>query len=426
MKVNQEMIGENKVKLDVEVEAEETNKALEEAYKEVVEDVEIDGFRKGNVPRQVLEAKYGKEILHKDALDILIPKAYREAVEEAGIDPIDQPEIDDFSIEEDKPTTFTAEVEVKPEVELGEYTDLGLEKEVKEITEEDVKEELNQRRDRFAELRATDRDEVQEGDYVVIDFEGYVDGEPFEGGSAEEYTLEIGSNDFIPGFEEQLVGAEVGEEVEVDVTFPENYQQEDLAGEGAVFKVDVKEIKEKELPELDDDLAQEIGDFETLDELKDDITSTLKKEAEKEAEGTFTNKLIETISGNAEVNIPETMVEDELDTMMDSMKQRLQQQGMEFEQYLEMTGHDEASFREENREEAKKRVKSNLTLEAIAEKEDIDATDEEIENKVKEIADQQDQDEEMVKAMLQMQGQLDSLVESIKNEKVLDFLTENN
>lgn len=426
MKVSQEMIEENKVKLDVEVEAEETNKALEEAYKEVVKDVEIDGFRKGKVPRQVLEAKYGKEILHKDALDILIPKAYREAVEEAGIEPIDQPEINDFSIEEDKPTTFTAEVEIKPEVELGEYTDLDIEQEAEEVTEEDVQEELNNRRERFAELKVTDRDEVQEGDYVVIDFEGYVDGEPFEGGSAEEYTLEIGSGDFIPGFEEQLVGAKVGEEVEVDVTFPEEYQQDDLAGEGAVFKVDVKEIKEKELPELDDELAQEVGDFETLDELKDDITNTLKEEAERKAKNKFTNELVETISENAEVNIPETMVENELDLMMDTMKQRLQQQGMDFEQYLEMTGNDEASFREENREEARKRVKSNLTLEAIAEEEDIDVTNEEIENKIEEIADQQDQDPEMVKAMLQMQGQYESLTESIQNEKVLDFLTENN
>ncbi|ADL12044.1 trigger factor [Acetohalobium arabaticum] len=426
MKVSQEMIEENKVKLDVEVEAEETNKALEEAYKEVVKDVEIDGFRKGKVPRQVLEAKYGKEILHKDALDILIPKAYREAVEEAGIEPIDQPEINDFSIEEDKPTTFTAEVEIKPEVELGEYTDLDIEQEAEEITEEDVQEELNNRRERFAELKVTDRDEVQEGDYVVIDFEGYVDGEPFEGGSAEEYTLEIGSGDFIPGFEEQLVGAKVGEEVEVDVTFPEEYQQDDLAGEGAVFKVDVKEIKEKELPELDDELAQEVGDFETLDELKDDITNKLKEEAERKAKNKFTNELVEAISENAEVNIPETMVEDELDLMVDTMKQRLQQQGMDFEQYLEMTGNDEASFREENREEARKRVKSSLALEEIAEEEDIDVTEEEIENKIEEIADQQEQDPEMVKAMLQMQGQYESLIESIQNEKVLDFLTENN
>ncbi|MBM7624844.1 trigger factor [Sporohalobacter salinus] len=426
MKVSKEVIEENKVQLDVEVEAEETNKALDEAYKEVVKDVEIDGFRKGKVPRQVLEARYGKEILHKDALDILIPKAYREAIEEAEIEPIDQPEISDFSIEEDEPTTFTAEVEVKPEVELGEYTDLDIEKELEEVTEEDIEEALDQKRERFAELKAADRDEVQEGDYVVIDFEGYIDGEPFEGGSAEEYTLEIGSDSFIPGFEEQLIGAKVGEEVEVDVTFPEGYQQEDLAGEGAIFKVDVKEIKEKELPELDDELAKEVGDFETLGELKEDITNTLKEEAERKAENVFTNELIETISEDAEVNIPETMVENELDVMMNSMKQRLQQQGMDFEQYLEMTGTDEASFREENREEARKRVKSSLTLEAIAEKENIDATDEEIEGKIEEIANQQDQDPEMVKAMLQMQGQYDSLIESIKNEKVLDFLVENN
>jgi trigger factor len=424
MKVSQEKIEENKVKLDVEVDAERVNNALDKAYRKVVKDVNIDGFRKGKVPRGVLEAKYGEEVFHKDALDILLPEAYQEAVEEADIDAIAQPEIVDVFIEKDKKATFTAEVEVKPEVTLGEYKDLDLEKEVKEITEEDIQDELNRRRDQFAELKVADREEVKDEDFVVIDFEGYLDGEAFEGGSGEEYTLEIGSGSFIPGFEEQLIGAEVGEEVEVDVTFPEDYQSDDLAGEGVIFEVKVKEIKEKELPELNDDFAQEVGDFENLDELKEDINSKLTTEAKERAENKHSNELIEAITENAEINIPETMIEDELDVMMNEMKQKLQQQGMNFEDYLEMTGSEEEMFRSQHRPDAEKRVKSNLTLEAIAEKEGIEVTDEEIENKIEEIAEAQDQEPDMIKTFLQMQGQYDSLVNSMKMEKTIDFLTE--
>ncbi|SDC75827.1 MULTISPECIES: trigger factor [unclassified Candidatus Frackibacter] len=426
MKVSQEKVEENKVALDVEVDAEEVDNALDQAYQKIVKDVDIDGFRKGKVPRGVLEAKYGKEVLHKDALDIIISKAYREAVEETEIEPIAQPEIIDVFIEEGKPATFTAEVEVKPEVELGEYTGLDIEQEVKDITEDDVMDELNRRRERFAELKVSEREEVAEGDFAIIDFDGYLDGEPFEGGSGEEYTLEIGSGTFIPGFEEQLIGVKVGEEVEVDVTFPENYQSEELAGEGVIFKVKVKEIKEKVLPELDDELAQELGDFETLDELKEDIRTNLKEDAEAKIENKFINDLIETVADNAEVNIPEAMVEDELDTMMNGMRQRLQQQGMDFEQYLEMTGSEEEAFRAQHRPDAEKRVKSNLTLEAIAEKEGIEVTEEEIENKIEEIAEQQDQEPDMIKALLQMQGQYDSIVNSIQMQKTIDFLTDNN
>ncbi|SJZ68372.1 trigger factor [Selenihalanaerobacter shriftii] len=426
MKVNKEQIGENEVKLDVEVDAEEVNNALDQAYKKIVKDVEIDGFRKGKVPRGVLEARYGEEVLHKDALDILIPKAYSEAVEESEIEPISQPDIVDAFIEKDKPATFTAEVETQPEVNLGEYTDLDIEDETEEITEEDVMNELENRREKFAELKVADREEVKDEDFAIIDFDGYHNGEPFEGGSGEEYTLEIGSGTFIPGFEEQLIGVKVGEEVEVDVTFPEEYHADNLAGEGVTFKVKVKEIKEKVLPELDDELAKEVSDFETLDELKEDISSTLKEEAGQRAENEFANNLIETVAGNTEVNIPETMIENELDTMMQGMQQRLQQQGMDFDQYLEMTGTDEEAFRSQHKSEAEKRVKSNLALEAIAEKEGIEVTDEEIENKIKEIAEAQDQEPDMIKAFLQMQGQYDSVVDSIKMENTIDFLIENN
>ncbi|MCK8825339.1 trigger factor [Fuchsiella alkaliacetigena] len=426
MKVSKETIEENKVLLDVEVEASEVNDALKQAYQKVVKNVEIDGFRKGKVPRKVLEARYGKEVLHKDALDILIPRKYQQAVSEAEIEPIDQPEIDDIFIEEDKPATFTAEVEVKPEVELGDYTDLDIELEEVEVTEGEITENLAEKRDEFATLKVSEREEVAEGDFVIIDFEGYLDGEPFEGGAGEDYTLEIGSGTFIPGFEEGLLGAKVGEEVEIDVTFPEEYQAEDLAGEGVTFKVKVKEIKEKELPELDDEFAQQVGDFESLDELKADITNKLEEEAEAEVQQKFENELVEAVAAQAEVNIPETMVDNEIDTMIRGLQQRLQQQGLAWEQYLERLQTSEADLRAEYRDEAEKRVKINLTLEAIAEEEGIEVADEEIENRIEEIAEQQNQDPEMIKSFLQMQGQYQSLIDQLKMQNTIKFLTDNN
>ena len=426
MEVVKKDLEDNKVELKVEIEPERVNDALEQAYKKVVKDVEIPGFRKGKVPRKILEAQYGKEILHKDALDILIPEGYRDAVEEADIEPIDQPEIDDYYIAEDEPATFSATVEVKPKVELGEYTGLGVEKEEVEVTEEDIEERIEHTRDQHSQLQSVDRDTVEDGDFAIIDFEGKIDGEPFEGGSGEEYSLEIGSNTFIPGFEEKLIGAKVGEETDVEVTFPEDYNAEDLAGEDAVFTVEVKEIKEKQKPELDDDFAKEASDFETMEEWRESIREEIKEQKEQQTEQEYENELLDKISENCEVNIPEKMVDDELDKMFQNLSQSISSQGLEVDEYLNYMGMDEESWREDNRETAAKRVKNNLILEAIADSEEIEVKDEKVDEEIEKIAEENDQDVEQIKAFMQMQGQMDGLKDSLRMEKTLDFLKENN
>ena len=427
MEVKQERLEDNKVRLDVEVDIDKVNEALEQAYKKVRKEVSLPGFRKGKVPRKVLEANYGKEVLHKDALDILIPANYQKAVEEADIEPISEPEFEDFYIAEDEPATFTAVVEVKPEVELGEYTGYDVEREETEVTEEDIMAVLNKQREEQSQLVSVDRDEIQEGVHVIIDFEGFVDGESFPGGTAEEFTLEIGSGQFIPGFEEQLVGKEVSDEpYEIEVTFPEEYQAEDLAGQDAIFEVIIKEIKVKELPELDDEFAKDVSDFDTLDEFKEDIENRLKEQKENQSKRNLENEIIEKVSEAAEVEVSEQLIQNELDQMMQQMAQNLQQQGIDMEDYFKYMGSSQDEWREENREQAADRAKNNLVLEAIAEKEDIEVSDEAIEEKLKEIADANDQDFKQVKAFMQMQGQLESLREGLKMEKTIDFLIENN
>ncbi len=427
MKVKQERLEDNKVRLDVEVDIDEVNEALEQAYKKVRKDVSLPGFRKGKVPRKVLEANYGKEVLHKDALDILIPANYQKALEETDIEPISEPEFEDFYIAEDEPATFTAVVEVKPEVELGEYTGYDVEREDVDVTEEDIMAVLNKQQEEQSQLVSVDRNEVQEGDHVIIDFEGFVNGESFPGGSAEEFTLEIGSGQFIPGFEEQLIGKEVSDEpYEVEVTFPEEYQAEDLAGQDAVFEVTIKEIKIKELPELDDEFAKDVSDFDTLDEYKEDIENRLQEQRDNQAARNLENEIIGKVSEAAKVEVSEQLIQNELDQMMQQMAQNLQQQGINMEDYFKYMGSSQEEWREENREQAADRAKNNLVLEAIAEEEGIEVSDEEIDEKLEEIAEANDQDFEQVKAFMQMQGQLESLRDGLKMEKTIDFLIENN
>jgi trigger factor len=426
MEVTKEKLEANKVELKIEVEPDKVNDALEQAYKKVVKEVEIPGFRKGKVPRKVLEARYGEEVLHKDALDIVISQGYREAVEEIDDEPIDQPEIDDFYIAQDEPATFTATVEVKPEVELGEYTGLDIEKEEVEVTEEDIKDRIDHTRDHHSQLVNVDRATVEDGDYVIIDFEGKIDGETFEGGSGEEYSLEIGSGSFIPGFEEQLIGVDVGEETEVEVTFPEDYNAEDLAGQDAVFTVDVKEIKEKQKPELDDDFASEASDYDTMEDWKENIREEIKEQKEQEVLQDYEDGLVGAIADKSEVELPETMVDSELDRMYQQLSQNISQQGLEVEDYLNYMGMDEDSWRGDNQEMAQKRVKNNLVLETIADAEEIEVPEEKVDEQLEEIAEQNDQDVEQIKAFLQMQGQLDELRENLRLEKTLDYLKENN
>jgi trigger factor len=416
----------NKVELKVEIEAKRVNEALDQAYKKVVKDIDIPGFRKGKVPRKVLEARYGKEVLHKDALDILIPQGYSEAVQETGIEPIDQPDIKEFNIKEDEPATFTAEVEVKPDVELGEYKDLEIEKEDAKVTEEEIQDEIDRVRNQHSQLVSSEKEVVEDGDFVIIDFEGKKDGEKFPGGSAEEYSLEIGSNTFIPGFEEQLVGAKVGDDLELNITFPEDYNAKDLAGEEVVFEVKIKEIKEKELPELDDEFAKEVSDYETFEEYKESIKDRLQKNKEERTQREYENKLIEKASENASVDVPQKMVDDELNKMFQNFAQSVSQQGMDVQDYLDYMGTDEDGWKEQNKESAENRTRSNLVLEAIAKNEDIEISDEEIDEQIQEIAESNDQDPEQIKAFLQMQGQLEGLKDGLLMQKTIDFLKENN
>jgi len=425
--VKWEKIDTNKVKLEVEVPEEEVEDALQQAYKKVVKDVNLPGFRKGKVPRKVLEAKYGPEILYQDAVDYLLPQAYSRAIDEEGIEPINQPEIDVQQIEKGQPLVFTAEVEVKPEVKLGEYKGVKVEVEKEEVDEEKLENHIEGLRQQHARLiEVEDKEtEASDGDMVMIDFTGYVNGEPFEGGDAQDYSLEIGTNTFISGFEEQLIGMKVGEEKEVKVTFPEDYRSEDLAGEEAVFEVTLKQIKQKELPELNDDFAREISDFDTFEEFKADAFQKLKDNAEQQYKTQLETAVIEKVSENAEVEIPETLIERQLDNILQDMEQYLQYQGLNLGTFLELTGKSEDDMREEHREEAEKRVKANLVLDEIIKEEDIDVTEDELNERLQEMAEQYDDSPERIREVFEKQGRLEMMREEIRMRKVIDLLVEN-
>src|SRR5699024_7909290 len=391
----------NKGVLTFTVSPEDFDGALDKAFKKVVKDVQVPGFRKGKVPRKIFEGKFGVESLYQDAVDIVLPDAYRQAVEETEIVPVDQPEVDIEQIEQGKELVFTAEVTVKPEVELGEYKGLEVEEETVRVTDEDVAHELEHLRENHAELIVKENGEVEEGDSVVIDFEGFKDGEAFEGGKGDNYSLEIGSGQFIPGCEEKLVGRKAGEEADIDITFPEEYHAEDLAGEDVTFKVTIHEVKTKELPELDDEFAKDVDDeIETLEELRTKKKDELTKQKEQDADNQMRESLINQASENASVDIPEAMVNTEVEQMVKEFEQRLQQQGMTMEMYYQFSGQDEAAFKEQMKDDAEKRVKTNLTLEAIFEKENLEVTDEEVENEISKMAEMYNVEVDQIKQML--------------------------
>lgn len=409
--------------LTVEVDAETFNKALDDAFKKVVKQVSIPGFRKGKVPRGLFEQRFGVESLYQDALDILLPVEYPKAIDEAGIEPVDRPEIDVEKIEKGENLIFTAKVTVKPEVKLGDYKGLNVEKDDTAVTDEDVQEELKGMQNRQAELVVKEEGAIENGDTVVLDFEGFVDGEAFEGGKAENYSLEVGSGSFIPGFEEQLVGLEAGAEKDVEVTFPEEYHAEDLAGKPAVFKVKIHEIKAKELPALDDEFAKDVDEeVETLAELTEKTKKRLEEAKENEAEGKLREELVAKASENAEVDIPQAMVDTELDRMMKEFEQRLQMQGMNLELYFQFSGQDEDALKEQMKEDAAERVKSNLTLEAIAAAENLQVSDEEVEEELSKMAEAYNMPIENIKQAI---GSTEAMKEDLKVRKAIDFLVEN-
>ncbi|MEC1699884.1 trigger factor [Bacillus velezensis] len=409
--------------LTVEVDADTFKTALDDAFKKVVKQVSIPGFRKGKVPRGLFEQRFGVEALYQDALDILLPVEYPKAVEEAGIEPVDRPEIDVEKIEKGESLIFTAKVTVKPEVKLGDYKGLGIEKDDTAVTDEDVQNELKALQERQAELVVKEEGAVENGDTVVLDFEGFVDGEAFEGGKAENYSLEVGSGSFIPGFEEQLTGLEAGAEKDVEVTFPEEYHAEELAGKPAVFKVKIHEIKAKELPELNDEFAKDIDEeVETLAELTEKTKKHLEEAKENEADAKLREELVLKASENAEADVPQAMIDTELDRMLKEFEQRLQMQGMNLELYTQFSGQDENALKEQMKEDAAKRVKSNLTLEAIAQAENLEVTDEEVEAELTKMAEAYNMPVENIKQAI---GSTDAMKEDLKVRKAIDFLVEN-
>ncbi|MDA8212356.1 MAG: trigger factor [Clostridia bacterium] len=425
MKAKAEKIEKNTVVLEIEVEPEKLNQSLDKAYRKLVKKANIPGFRKGKAPRALLERFYGKEYLMDEALDNLLPDVYVEAVQETEIEPIDRPQVELVQAEEGKPLIIKAKVEVKPEVILGEYTGLEVENPSADINDADVDAELGKLQQRHAKVNTLDEGEVEQGDVAVIDFEGFVDGEAFPGGKGENYPLEIGSGSFIPGFEEQVIGAKVGEERDVNVTFPEEYHSAELAGKAAVFKVKVNSIRRKELLPVDDEFAKDVSEFDTLEELKTDIRNRLKETAGKKAEIAVKEQLIQKAVENATVEIPAVMVDTRLNVMLNDMAQRLQRQGISFEDYLRFTGADIDAVRTDLKPEAEKSVRSDLVLEAIARKEQIDATDEDVNAELEKMAEQYKQDVSTLRAALETQGNIDSLKNSIAFQKTIQFLIDN-
>ena len=414
----------NQGTLTVEVEAAKFNDALDQAFKKVVKDVQLPGFRKGKVPRGLFEQRFGVESLYQDAVDIVLPEAYTAAVEETGISPVDQPDVDISQIEKGEPLIFTAEVTVKPEVKLGDYKGLEVEAEDIEVSEEDVNEEIENQRQRLAELVVKEEGAVEDGDTVVIDFEGFIGEEAFEGGTGKNHTLEIGSGSFIPGFEEQLIGKETDADTEVNVTFPEDYHAEDLAGKEAIFKVKIHEVKTKELPDLDDEFAKDVDEeVETLAELTEKTKDRLTEQKKTSADNAKREALINQASEGAEIDIPEVMVENELERMVSEFEQRLQQQGMTLEMYSQFSGQGQDELKEQMREDAQKRVQTNLVLEAIYEQEGLEVSDEDIDKELESMSSMYQMDVEQLKQMLG--GNTDMLKDDLKFSKAIDFLVEN-
>lgn len=400
MSLQVEKLENNTAKLTIEVSAEELDKAIEKAYKKNKNRFNVPGFRKGKVPFAMVEKMYGVEVFYEDAANDLIPDAYANAVVESGLEIVARPEISVTQIEKGKEFIFEAEVTLKPEVELGKYKGVKVEKIDTTVTDEDVQAELDRVKEQNARLVAADDKEVEDGDQTTIDFEGFVDGEAFEGGKGEDYPLTIGSHSFIDNFEEQLIGKKVGEEVEVNVTFPENYQAKELAGKPAMFKVTVKEIKVKEYPEIDDDFAQDVSEFDTLEEYKADIKKNLEEKKAKDAENEKESKVIEAIVKDAKMDIPEKMIEAQAQQMVEEFAQNIAMQGISFEQYMQFTGATVDQLTEQVKPQAQARVESNLVLEAVVKAEGIEATDEELEKEITDMAERYQMEADKVKDLL--------------------------
>lgn len=425
MKATWEKIEKNLGVLEVEVDADRVSAALDKAFNKVVKKASVPGFRKGKVPRPIFEARYGVESLYQDAIDILLPEVYTEAVEQTDIFPVDRPEVDVEQFGKGQPFKFKAKVTVKPEVKLGDYKGIEVAAESVEVTEEELSQELERLQQRHAELVVIDEEAAQNGDTVVIDFDGSVDGVPFEGGKSERYSLELGSNTFIPGFEDQVVGLATGDFKDVVVTFPETYHAEELAGKEAVFKVKVHEIKRKQLPELDDEFAKDVSEFDILDEFKEDLKKQLADRKAKENEAARETYLVDKVGENAEVEIPRSMVQGEVQNMVRDFDNRLRTQGMNLEMFLSFSGQSLTELQEQMEGDAEKRVRNNLVLEQIAKEEKIEVTEDELNEELNTMAETYKRTPEEIRDILAANGSLGSMREEVLLRKTIQFLLEN-
>ena len=423
MSLQVEKLEGNMAKLTIEASAEEFEQAIEKAYQKNKNKLSIPGFRKGKVPRKMIEQMYGKEIFYEDAANIVIPSAYAKAVDECTEEIVSQPTVDIVQAEAGKPFIFTAEVALKPEVTLGMYKGVEVEKTDVAVTDEEVDAAIDRERENNARTISVEDRAVRDGDMTIIDYEGFVDGESFEGGKDEDYPLTIGSGTFIPGFEEQLIGAELDKEVEVNVTFPEDYQASELAGKPAVFKCIVKEIREKELPELDDEFASEVSEFDTLAEYREDVKKNLTERKEAEAKAAKEEKVVEAIIADAKMDIPEAMLATQQRSMADDFAQRIQMQGITIDQYFQFTGLTREAFLEQLKPQAEERIKSRLVLEAVAKAENLEASDEEYTAEIKKMAEAYQMDEDKITEMI---GEFEqkSIKEDICIRKALELAVE--
>ena len=424
MEAKMEKIDVNVVKFEVKVEADKFKEALTIAYKKNVKKFNVPGFRKGKVPMNVVKKYYGVEVLLEDAVNFAIEGSYANVLKENNVRPVDFPKVEVVQAEEGKDLIYTAEVTVYPEVELGAYKGLNVEKKTYEVTEEEVAAKLKEMQEKNARVEVKEG-AIENGNIAVIDFKGFIDGVAFEGGEGHDYSLEIGSGSFIDNFEEQLVGAKAGDKVEVNVTFPENYGKEELNGKPAKFEVEVKEVKAKELPVLDDEFAKEVSEFETLEALKEDTTKKLEEANTARAEREYEEAILRAVVENAKMDIPAVMVEQEIDRMVQNLAQRLQYQGLTLEQYFQFTGTDAEKMREYMKENAETKVKTELVLEALQKAEKMEVLDEELKEKASEVAKLYGaNDEKMVELLLQ--NQREALVADVMTSKVINFLKENN
>lgn len=423
MSLQVEKLEKNMVKLTIETAAEEFDTALEKAYAKNKGKFNIQGFRKGKAPRSIIEKMYGSGVFYEDAANIIIPDAYEKAVEESGLTLVSRPEIDVTQIEKGKAFIFTAEVALKPEVTLGDYKGIAVEVPSAEVTEEDITAELDKVRDQNARIvTVTDRP-VADKDETVINFEGSVDGVPFEGGKAEDYALTIGSHSFIDTFEDQLIGKNIGEEVEVNVTFPAEYHAAELAGKPALFKVTVKEIKAKELPAADDDFAQDVSEFDTLEEYKTDIQAKLKDKKEKEAKRAKEDKAIDKIIENAQMDIPDAMIDTQVRQMADDFAQRIQSQGLTVEQYFQFTGTNSEQLFEQMRPQALKTIQVRLVLEAIVKAENIVIADEDFEKEIAQMAENYKMEADKLKELIG-EKEKEQIIMDMAVQKAVDLIGE--